>query len=181
MNCFICLFSAAVYSTICWYFFISPSIHFYFPVAHTKCRGMLCMPHADLGGANMNKRPEHKNECKDAPLPTITNDSMAAGSPHPPFGQKPSPEEIWKKIKKERVSPFPFCLFPIFSVLLKNGILGQMETADFFKTAPLKKGPAICIKRQKPIMAAQFLQQYFEKKSSGSLPGRRFCPAPTSA
>ena len=46
----------------------------------------------------MNKRPEHKNECKDAPLPTITNDSMAAGSPHPPFGQKPSPEEIWEKV-----------------------------------------------------------------------------------
>ena len=45
----------------------------------------------------MNKRPEHKNECKDAPLPTITNGSMAAGSPHPPFGQKPSPEEIWEK------------------------------------------------------------------------------------
>ena len=35
--------------------------------------------------ASMNKQPEHKNELKDAPLPTITDDPLAAGSPHPPF------------------------------------------------------------------------------------------------
>lgn len=40
----------------------------------------------------MNQRPAHKNELKDAPLPAITDDPLAAGSPHPPFGKEPKPE-----------------------------------------------------------------------------------------
>lgn len=58
----------------------------------------------------MNKQPEHKNELKDAPLPTITDDPLAAGSPHPPFGPKPSPgRNLGKRLKKERdFIPFLF-------------------------------------------------------------------------
>ena len=62
-----------------------------------KNRDIFDMFHFDLGGASMNKQPEHKNELKDAPLPTITDDPLAAGSPHPPFGPKPSPEETWER------------------------------------------------------------------------------------
>lgn len=46
---------------------------------------------------DMEKQPAQKNELKDAPLPTITNDPLAAGSPHPPFGKRTSPEEKWEK------------------------------------------------------------------------------------
>lgn len=46
---------------------------------------------------DIEKQPVQKNELKDAPLPTITNDPLAAGSPHPPFGKKTSPEEKWEK------------------------------------------------------------------------------------
>ncbi len=45
----------------------------------------------------MNERPAQKNELKDAPMPTITDDPIEAGSPHPPFGKKIWPEERWEK------------------------------------------------------------------------------------
>ncbi len=45
----------------------------------------------------MSERPAQKNELKDAPLPTITDDPLAAGSPHPPFGKKSESEDSLKQ------------------------------------------------------------------------------------
>ena len=45
----------------------------------------------------MSERPAQKNELKDSPLPTITDDPLAAGSPPPPFGKKPEPRASLKQ------------------------------------------------------------------------------------